>query len=286
MNLYKYVGEERVDILKDGLIRFTQPQAFNDPFELKPYISEIMDRGSLEKTISDLLPEILRNEYDKQSQGFRKKIPYEIFRSLAEINAEKIIGDKDLFLAWGAEIMQKIVCDGIEKVIGILSLTESPDNLLMWAHYANSHQGFVIEFDSSHKYFNQKITENDELRHLRKVSYSEKRPDIRINKLDGFDAGVAAFLTKSNDWSYEKEWRMLLPLECSDKQIMSSPYNRYLFKVPFSAISSVIIGARATQNTIDNIKEAVSVNAELRHIKVYKMCISENRYELIMEQHG
>lgn len=284
MLLYKYVSEDRISILKDGLIRFSQPQAFNDPFELKPHISEIMDRAGLEKTISDLLPEIIKNEYDKQPQAFRNKIPFEIVMSFAEVNAEKIIGDKDLFLASGAKIMQQIVCKGIEKVIGILSLSESANNLLMWAHYANSHQGFVIEFDSSNKFFNQQINENDELRYLRKVSYSDERPNIRINVRDGSDAGVKMFLTKSNEWSYEKEWRIMLPLEHSDKKIKSVPHDIHLFKIPFSAISKVIIGARATQETVQEVKEAISVNSELNHIKLCKMLIDDKRYELKMEE--
>lgn len=33
MNFYKYAPEERIDILQNCLIRFTQPRALNDPFE-------------------------------------------------------------------------------------------------------------------------------------------------------------------------------------------------------------------------------------------------------------
>ena len=34
MSLYKYVTPDRLDILKNLLIRFTQPTALNDPLEL------------------------------------------------------------------------------------------------------------------------------------------------------------------------------------------------------------------------------------------------------------
>ena len=36
MILYKYVPAERISILQDFLIRFTQPNAMNDPFEARP----------------------------------------------------------------------------------------------------------------------------------------------------------------------------------------------------------------------------------------------------------
>ena len=37
MVFYKYVSAERIDILQNRLIRFTQPNAMNDPFEARPY---------------------------------------------------------------------------------------------------------------------------------------------------------------------------------------------------------------------------------------------------------
>lgn len=36
--LYKYVGIDGLRRILDGSIRFTQPSAFNDPFELLPEI--------------------------------------------------------------------------------------------------------------------------------------------------------------------------------------------------------------------------------------------------------
>jgi hypothetical protein len=41
MRLYKYVSPERTDMLKNGLIRFTQPTSFNDPFETFPYLQSL-----------------------------------------------------------------------------------------------------------------------------------------------------------------------------------------------------------------------------------------------------
>ena len=44
--------------------------------------------------------------------------------------------------------------------IGIFSLSKVPDNILMWSHYADSHKGIVLEFDSNHAYFNKFKYEN------------------------------------------------------------------------------------------------------------------------------
>jgi hypothetical protein len=41
MRLYKYVSPERTDVLENGLVRFTQPTSFNDPFETFPYLQSL-----------------------------------------------------------------------------------------------------------------------------------------------------------------------------------------------------------------------------------------------------
>ena len=35
----------------------------------------------------------------------------------------------------------------LHNTVGVLSLSETPNNLLMWAHYAAGHTGFVLALD-------------------------------------------------------------------------------------------------------------------------------------------
>src|SRR5262249_4259046 len=39
---------------------------------------------------------------------------------------------------------------------GVVCLTEHPDNLLMWAHYAQNHEGFVLGLDISNPFFSDR----------------------------------------------------------------------------------------------------------------------------------
>jgi hypothetical protein len=39
MMLYKYLAPERIDVLKNNLIRYPHPLLFNDPFESRRYFS-------------------------------------------------------------------------------------------------------------------------------------------------------------------------------------------------------------------------------------------------------
>lgn len=45
MRLYKYVSADRIDVLLNGVIRFTQAADFNDPFEIGPYVAAVFPPG-------------------------------------------------------------------------------------------------------------------------------------------------------------------------------------------------------------------------------------------------
>lgn len=79
------------------------------------------------------------------------KAEHQLFRamkklvnSLVENPLKEVLVDEDT-----TTFVRKILLDGLGTNLGNLSLTEKPDNLLMWSHYAQQHMGFVIEFDSS-----------------------------------------------------------------------------------------------------------------------------------------
>jgi hypothetical protein len=78
----------------------------------------------------------------------------------------------------------------------------------MWAHYAQNHEGFVIEFDNRHPYFQiaQSLPKSYRNLTLQKVTYSTRRPVIR--SLKDFEK-PNWYLVKDKKWEYEQEWRML-----------------------------------------------------------------------------
>lgn len=94
------------------------------------------------------------------------------------------------------------------------SLTEDPFNILMWSHYANSHQGIVLGIE---------LNENDISTSLvEKVEYKNNLPLVDIEYLKRIFSVINIFSLpnsewkqfyqylslKTLDWSYEKEWRI------------------------------------------------------------------------------
>lgn len=140
---------------------------------------------------------------------------------------------------------------GIREHTKMACLSESIKSPLMWAHYADNHKGFAIGYD----FRNNEITQcsncpnrsctNIKLGAIYPMIYSDKRYDAtrygqwivqqQVNcKLgipmeefyDDAFLGTKAALHKSNDWSYENEWRII----CSTPNPTVEQNDRYPIK--------------------------------------------------------
>lgn len=105
---------------------------------------------------------------------------------------------------------------------GIVSLSETQRNSLMWAHYGDHHKGMCIGFKPDFiKKTDVQLADDESLFSdycmsiltPRKVNYDNYRFDIN-RKLSSDDiipdAFLRHFLTKSDEWIYEKEHRCIL----------------------------------------------------------------------------
>lgn len=79
-------------------------------------------------------------------------------------------------------------------------LTEKPDNILMWTHYANIHSGFCIEYETG---------DNSLLFGMaQEVNYETEYPVFDMYNTNLDEQIDKIFLTKHKSWSYEKEHRV------------------------------------------------------------------------------
>lgn len=87
----------------------------------------------------------------------------------------------------------------INEMYGICCLTTKNDNLLMWAHYANSHTGICIGF-------NTELLYKSENPMILKVTYSDTFPKIPL--FENGSGMLSLTTTKSKHWKYEDEYRL------------------------------------------------------------------------------
>ena len=85
---------------------------------------------------------------------------------------------------------------------------------------------------------------------LKKVRYSTTRPEVTM--LDPTLSDIELlykwiediFCVKSKHWEYEQEWRMIVPLRGCQSVIASQQGDIYLFELPKSCITGIILGCR------------------------------------------
>lgn len=163
----------------DGKLYHPLPCELNDPFEAKPYFRWPDDPHKV-KEMRDYLVRVAKRE------GHSKK------------NAEKIIaqGFKN------PESLKQAIAQSTNKTFRdnrICSFTGSKENLLFWAHYAGSHRGFCVEYDATVL----------PIKYAFKVNYSNIYPRARY-PAPADKRMLEPLLTKSNDWKYEDEYRLIL----------------------------------------------------------------------------
>ncbi len=186
--LYKYqpYTVQTIDNLKNRLLWFSKPGKFNDPFDCKiSFKIQEMTQDYLQ-----LLFEKVRNQ-EHNKLAFDAKFsqegrPNDNFKSEVVSNSDKFFSD---------------YVNGMIQHQGVACFSEKVDDILMWAHYADGHRGFCLEFDTTYDPFPKAFP----------VTYSDALPtlnptDILIRNL--YDPMMAIMTTKSSGWSYEKEWRI------------------------------------------------------------------------------
>ena len=105
---------------------------------------------------------------------------------------------------WVTPLLQQSYSAGVYSMSKQKEGENFPCNELLWAHYANSHKGFCIEYDL--KKLDNSITSIIDYRI--DVEYQENKPTISPD--DSIEAKIKkAFSTKSLAWDYENEYRLV-----------------------------------------------------------------------------
>ncbi len=174
-------------VLSNGTIKFSHYSEFNDPFDCK-----------IQYNVT-------------KSMDYIKSRP-DIFKGagrLLQLSPAKLIQKKQQMLIGIKKTLESgEYHDDVISRVGICCLTTKPDNILMWSHYADNHKGFVVEFSTNHTDKNMCMDTVEDQLFGWDVDYKQDMPTIIAGTKD-FDSVKDVFLTKSPDWEYESEYRVL-----------------------------------------------------------------------------
>ncbi len=137
--------------------------------------------------------------------------------------------------------IQAGVVNQLSRRAGVLCLAGAKDNLKMWAHYAKSHRGFLLEFNTESPSFR-------DLGHVYPVNYSPRRPVC-----DPLDlVGISWCITKGMEWEEEHEFRIIREFRhCVEVEQNGRPIR--VCPLPKDAIKAVYLGVNMAASDRDRV---------------------------------
>lgn len=220
-NFFKYLSAGgAIAVLKNRSLRWSSPVLFNDPFDVPREITVGINPDDIRKATNNKFAELIKNPPIDTSHLSPKLrgIIEAVKAGIPEETLKEILSSLDSPIPFSEGIQEAL--NGLREQwkgwipdFRILCLTESPDHVAMWHHYADKYRGVVLGFRC--------LDETDTaMLAAEKVSYSpEASPlftadawaDILMLKMRSAIDKLfkVATTTKASDWQYENEWRVI-----------------------------------------------------------------------------
>lgn len=245
--LYKYQAFNQLALsnLATRRIWCSRPLAYNDPFDCAIRVDSA--------TLSD-------DEYDRLYVHLRpsRGNPLKFDETFAPLGSKHTA-------------FRRQTRDGLDSAFeeqkrtmlnerGVCCFSECCDEILMWSHYADSHRGFCLGFDAG----------ADPFCKTWQVNYVKDIPSLNPTSVvlhGATDVHRAMTTTKSDRWSYEREWRFF-----HKKGHVSYGYD-------VGALQSVHFGAAAS----DADMLVVSKILDGTGARYFKMRLERSRFALHAE---
>jgi hypothetical protein len=156
----------------------------------------------------------------------------------------------------------------------------------MWSHYSNCHKGIVLEFDENHPFLCQfeqsNFSENIE------VEYTSERPELYIESFDitpeeSMEVSKKILFTKSTEWSYEEEYRIIRFLNNIKKLSYSDSngYDIYVKEFPKELITGIILGSKIDSDYKTKLYDIIEENSY--NINIKQASLSPENYKIILK---
>lgn len=295
--LFKYTTfDTAMKTIDNSSLYWSSVSQFNDPFEYK---FRFFTDGNENAVTSRFLAATFIKDHNaisifsnnQQLQNIRRKhlngeedfnsievyINNLLLQEKFKINNSKSLTAMSAYKKIFLDIIPIQIKKIIDETTGVLCLTDDSDersSRLMWSHYADCHKGVRIKLKTK---FIEHISDSMKSG-IRKVRYQESFPLIEYDDYLGFSAGYfpqqtrnlvnKMIFTKSDEWSYENEYRSVIPFNGESRIINVNP----------DAFDSIYLGLRVTPKNQDAIITAIK--NKMPHVCIFKTEQEDNSYKL------
>jgi hypothetical protein len=255
MPLFKYFSPEKgLRVLAKCELMVTPPKYLNDPFEASPVVkNEDPDTYARQRI----------DEITKSREFFEKhkaEIPvgtFEEFQSAFERIYSQLLEQAVAGTPTVDSHIESKAPEIISKAWGVICFAADGVHQTMWAHYASSNEGLVIEFRQSDQLFSGPS--------FFEIEYSDERPVFDPSNPTEPDEVERFLRRKSLSWSSERESRLLVKLAET-----RADGRRYFIPIRPQVIVSVTLGLRAQDQTQNRVIDLLRA-PHFENVRVFKI---------------
>jgi hypothetical protein len=134
----------------------------------------------------------------------------------------------------------------------IYCLTPNPYSTLLWSHYADNHRGICLEFHLG----------NDVFLNSWEMKYSSMYPSWPPHRMREF--ALDMLLTKSDEWAYEKEFRVIGSPDRPDGHPLKLDGD--FLKLPPRSLVGILVGCKGDYTEVAKIVEEHAPSLPVKRI--------------------
>jgi hypothetical protein len=241
---------------------FSNPQYFNDPWDFRPGFN-----------LGILNDPAVYERHARWIEASSRKHDAHLPEEEHLRRAQKVREDR-AYLVWFINEMSARMSQATADRYRVYCVSTKADNTLMWSHYAASHTGICLEFNCRNIIFGTAI----------RVEYIGKYPAFDLSDNED-DTILLPWLTKSDAWSYEDEFRVIAQEKSTHPpEGVLATYGGVL-KLPTRVLESVILGCSVTPAAAAHVQRLIQRQI-FPPIALKRMTRHPDRYELSIEMVG
>lgn len=269
MVVYRYMKSYGFDTLRDGRFKLASVLDLNDPFE------------GLGRCVG-LLTEMAAKEYFREAN--RQNIPFSesgfevIWNRLSDVERHSL---REMY---SDRIRSRVLDRTLVSFMYVLCLSTcedgDPAQKLMWSHYADGYKGVRIGFRMEDPQFPL---------YFDSLKYCWERPILDLSKITKLENDeetnrfwIQNLTTKSNEWAYERECRIIADDLHLEKGLDDKGHDAYFWRFDPASVVSVDVGFRMLEAEVQAIKEIV--RSKYPVVSLRKVLPSDTNYGIVYQK--
>lgn len=255
---YKDIKGHTLDLIKNDFLYIGTVKGFNDVFE-----------GALNYNPDEILGYLIENSIERlglkiNQQDYLRIInsdnPYDELKKWAykdpqvTISFERFSEVLDETFQYMINKIYEDFNDNLKEMMLVGCFTQNNKNRVMWGNYADDNKGICIEYnlyDFKKEYL---VKSCHEVKYFPLDKYPEVTNILlnllKSNPLDFIDS---IFLNKTDDWSYEEEWRLIFRNDPFFRPFIKKIDSNYYIKLPKPR--AIYLGVNISNENKNEIEE-------------------------------